>query len=288
MRSKAQKNRRGKMKKSKFPIKKVSGLIAVVIILYIGISLFAFLKFGHVDNAGVFGDMFGAVNALFSGGALLGVILTIFMQIRELEYQREELELTRNEIKGQKVEMEQQTVTFQFQRFESNFFNLLRTFNDILSSTYLRKSNTDNPIVIASGRDCFAVFYQRLKSNYDDLKKNVPQLSQLELIQKAYMKFYNKDESKVGHYFRHLYNIIKFIDESTVIEKQFYVNIIRSQLCINELVLLFYNCVSPFGVDKFKPFVEKYALLEGFEEVYLFEPSHKTMYSDSAYKEGIN
>src|SRR5687767_11829025 len=47
---------------------------------------------------GQFGDMFGAINALFSGLAFAGIIITIMMQRDELELQRTELQLTRDEL----------------------------------------------------------------------------------------------------------------------------------------------------------------------------------------------
>lgn len=49
--------------------------------------------------SGQFGDMFGGLNALFSGLAFLGVIYAIFLQREELGLQRKELELTREELK---------------------------------------------------------------------------------------------------------------------------------------------------------------------------------------------
>ena len=50
-------------------------------------------------ESGQFGDMFGGLNALFSGLAFFGVIYTIFLQREELGLQRKELELTREELK---------------------------------------------------------------------------------------------------------------------------------------------------------------------------------------------
>lgn len=50
------------------------------------------------DERGTFGDMFGAVNALFSGFAFLGVIYAILLQRTELSLQRAELSLTRQEL----------------------------------------------------------------------------------------------------------------------------------------------------------------------------------------------
>ena len=43
---------------------------------------------------GTFGDLFGAVNALFSGLAFAGLIYTIVLQRREIEANREEIKKT--------------------------------------------------------------------------------------------------------------------------------------------------------------------------------------------------
>lgn len=43
---------------------------------------------------GTFGDMYGALNSLFSGFAFAGVIITILMQMRELKLTRDELSKT--------------------------------------------------------------------------------------------------------------------------------------------------------------------------------------------------
>ncbi len=55
--------------------------------------------FPQLSNMGLFGDMFGGINALFSGFAFLGIIYAIILQKKELRLQRKELELTRKELK---------------------------------------------------------------------------------------------------------------------------------------------------------------------------------------------
>lgn len=60
-------------------------------------ALSGYLLHANTDR-GTFGDMFGAVNALFSGLAFAGIIYTILLQRRELELQREELRATRGEM----------------------------------------------------------------------------------------------------------------------------------------------------------------------------------------------
>lgn len=58
--------------------------------------------------------------------------------------------------------------------------------------------------------------------------------------------------SRLGHYYRHLYQLMTFLDkynEKTIPykEKYIYSKIIRSQLSTYEQVLLYYNCLSPGG-----------------------------------------
>jgi hypothetical protein len=66
-------------------------VVAILILLIFWISnLFYGL---HLDEnqRGTFGDMFGAVNAIFSGMAFVGVIYAITMQRREIEIARQDI-----------------------------------------------------------------------------------------------------------------------------------------------------------------------------------------------------
>lgn len=56
-------------------------------------------------SRGQAGDMFGAVNALFTGLAFAGLIVTLRTQQTQLEVQRTELSLQREELKLQREEM---------------------------------------------------------------------------------------------------------------------------------------------------------------------------------------
>lgn len=61
--------------------------------------LVTYYLYPKIEARGQFGDMFGGLNALFSGLAFLGIIYTIALQREELGLQRTELELTRTELK---------------------------------------------------------------------------------------------------------------------------------------------------------------------------------------------
>lgn len=72
--------------------KHVLGFAAVIGIAWLATPVF--LKWYYPDDPslrGAFGDMFGAVNALFTGMALLGAVWAILLQTEELELQRAEL-----------------------------------------------------------------------------------------------------------------------------------------------------------------------------------------------------
>ena len=207
------------------------------------------------DQAGTFGDQFGAVNALFSGLAFAGVIYAILLQRHELKLQRDELELTRGELQGQKEQLKAQNETLQLQNFENTFFQLLRLHNDYLNAIDLRKDGS----VTATGRDCFAIFYGRLKKTYQGTKSMSGLELERENVSAMYASYYTNVEGELGHYFRSLYNLVKFVDSSSTTNKRLYTNLIRAQISKYELLLLFYNCISPLGREKFCPLVERYA-----------------------------
>jgi hypothetical protein len=71
----------------------------VVVIIQCVAGYIIYLTFDTWNNRADFGEMFGAVNTLFSGLAFAGVIYAIFLQRRELELQRNELEMTRAELR---------------------------------------------------------------------------------------------------------------------------------------------------------------------------------------------
>lgn len=70
------------------------GVFTLWLITWISLTL----SFSNWSERGQFGDMFGAVNSLFSGLAFAGVIFTIYLQRKELSLQRAELSLTRTQL----------------------------------------------------------------------------------------------------------------------------------------------------------------------------------------------
>ncbi|WP_342497864.1 putative phage abortive infection protein [Bacillus sp. FSL L8-0654] len=81
---------------------------------------------------------------------------------------------------------------------------------------------------------------------------------------KAYEKMYKEKEEEIGHYYRNLYRIVKFIqdenfsndEEDNKKEQKKYIGILRAQLSSMELLMLFYNVVYSKKGEKFKDLLE--------------------------------
>jgi uncharacterized membrane protein len=219
---------------------------------------------------GQFGDYVGGVlNPIFGFLSLIALLFTLRLQARELR-------ISTQELRNSAVALEEQCAAMTHQNFETTFFQLLRLHNDIVQSIDLRSGGSKT----LKGRDCFArfssVLLEKLRAHnvFEDPSK----------LDIAYDDVYKKYKNDLGHYFRLLYNLVKFIHNSEALDKKFYSNLVRAQLSSEELNLLFVNCLSDKGREKFKPLVEEYALLKTMEnDSPLTPPTLKSLYSSSAF-----
>lgn len=200
--------------------------------------------FNSVFGVNEFGDMYGSLNTLFSGLAFSGVIVSIFLQSAELR-------ATRAEMKAQVVQFEHQTEAMQKQVFESSFFSMMNLHNTISSN--LRNDNK------------FEELFRILLDNTQEPHYFSDNIS--EHLSKIYDGFMLQAYVNIGHYFRYIYQIMKFIDGSglKINDRVVYMNILRAQLSNYELMLLFVNCQCYRRSDKFKNLVEEYGF---FEHIY--------------------
>lgn len=87
------------------------------------------------------------------------------------------------------------------------------------------------------------------------------------LLEKDGMEGYENAFSPTyfDHYFRHLYRIFKFVATSLLINEENryeYALTVRGQLSKYELIWLYYNGLSIYEREKFKPLIEKFSLLK--------------------------
>ena len=110
----------------------ISFAIIAVISLWLSSGFLIYTFWTPTDGIGpgTIGDMFGAINALFSGLAFAILIAALLLQGRELALQREELKLTREELARTGKANEEQAETLRLQRFENTFFSMLNVYRN--------------------------------------------------------------------------------------------------------------------------------------------------------------
>ena len=260
-------------------------LIAVLAIIGVGviatlglIEAWVYSRFDEWPIRGLVGDMFGVGNAVFSALALVGVIIAIYLQNKELGLQREELKLTRSEVKGQKEQLQAQAETLKKQTLENTLFQLLGFHQEILQGVRSYRVRE------MRGREAITGLAVEFKDEYNASQHKG---SEGERMRDAYKTFHHKFQSYIGHYFRNLYQILRFINDSQAREedKKLYGRLVRAQLSSDELFLLFYNCLSEVGIEKFKPLVEKFAMLQHVPKESLILPEHIELYNQRAFGE---
>ena len=94
--------------------------------------------------------------------------------------------------------------------------------------------------------------------NNEEDKGGMSNISTLERIPYPKLKYipFSGHNARLGHYFRHLYQTVKYVveqDDKIIKDKYAYVKIIRAQLSNFEQVLLYYNSISIYG----KPWISE-------------------------------
>lgn len=154
------------------------------------------------------------------------------------------------------------------QQFESTLFNLLDQQRNILLNLKGNVPDGFDSTIQADGEKY--VFLLRadlskrlLELNYEpellsDDNKNLLKVK----VNDIYSLFFQEHSSQLGHYFRHLYHILKYIDDSQNEDKKKYTDLCQSQLNTDELYLCAINGISNFGRKKMLPLLDKYSFLE--------------------------
>ena len=270
------------------------GTIALSVLLFcVG---YGFVLSG-CEERGTFGDMFGAVGALFSGLAFAGVIVTMLQQSETLKLQRKDLrnqteaiELQRQEIANTNKELQEQNKTIRLQRFENTFFNMLEMQQEILKSVtvfrdYLHRSYTNGEKEELRNRDELHGHSAISKLWEDFLFARKNDKERTNAIH--HFESYLSDKRYIVPYFRQIFQIVSFVDKSdnlTLDEKHRYIGIIRDTLSSDEISLIFYYVISKSDNQRYKQLIEKYALFEHIGDSVLVDPNHRGLYEDGAYR----
>ena len=238
----------------------VSVIVAIALVLTFAGGCYVYQFGGALSEShsrwGEFGDYLGGVlNPIFALIALMVLLYTVHLQTRELH-------LSTNELRNSASALREQSRSLQHQNFERTFFEMIQLHCSIIEDLDLRKGN----VVTASGRDCFRVFCRRLRIVYDRVQETRP----LDKVRSAYTVFHEGNQHEVGHYFRNLYRVLKYVHESNAVDKMAYAGILRAQLSSYELLLMYYGTLHPVGKN-LKPLVETYALFDNLDPSLLFD-----------------
>jgi hypothetical protein len=223
-------------------------------------------------DLGTFGDFIGGtLNPVLTFLTFMGLLITIVLQQTELRESR--IELSRSA-----TALESQLDATDRQNFESTFFQMLALHNTIVSSIDLAYSQSGAK---QHGRDCFEKFYDNYKDDYEW----VGEIEEQQRLQEAYDRFWKERQQDLAHYYRYLYNVLRFVHDYEGIEnKSAYVKLLRAQLSDYELVLLFYTALNRHGIN-YRLYIHEYQLLDNLPKDLLIDSSHAGLYSAQSFGE---
>jgi hypothetical protein len=169
------------------------------------------------------------------------------------------------------------------------------------------KANISYILLFFGAKNSGAEMAMSLLEKYDktEIQEIISALSKIKTIGcckylKEYTKMtdyqpFNGHQSRLGHYFRHLYQTVKFVDKRIILNeenKKYYVKTLRAQLSNHELALFFYNSLSDIGKNwrtgekgEKEGFIEKYKLLKNIPlSGFTYELDPPTFYSEQDYE----
>ncbi len=270
-------------------------LLVIVTIATVLISDSKLLGFSHEssDTLGALGEYIGGVvGSIWSLASIVLFYETLRFQRSELKLQRDELRSQRNEIMEQTNQYILQNQTLLTRRLEGTFFQIVSLHNSIVSS--LKLDAVDHPHYknlekTISGRYCFYHYYKHFKTIYNEnvdltgiAGNNTDEIK--ELINESFKSFYSEYQEDIGHYLRNILNLLLFVDNSKLINKKFYYNIVRSLLSNYELLILFYYCISDYGL-KMKNLAEQYSLFSMIPVNEIIDKRHMDLLNSTAYED---
>lgn len=250
-----------------------------------GLTIFIFavaiLWHGSAQHMGPFGDFIGGtLNPLLTFLTFMGLLVTIVLQQTELRD-------TRTELERSATALEKQIQATDRQNFESTFFQMLTLHNTIVNSIDLFYSGWERETEgrrskgarETKGRDCFSQFFDNFKEQYDTLSDRPDR----ERLQMSYDAFWQRRQQDLAHYYRYLYNVLRFVHEAQGIEDRGpYVKLLRAQLSDYELVMLFYTALNKHGINYWL-YIHEYQLFDNLPSGMLIDPAHKAYYSARSF-----
>ncbi len=280
-------------------------------LLFLLFAVIPFIILSNVDysSAGITKNTFQAqyYAAVYSSCISFATIFILLITYRS---QKKELEESRKLVKIQ-------ADTMRIQKFESTFFGMLSRLDTFVNNmVQLREKKFGEPNV--TGRIFLRNFVEEFLQHYNGDKKipnqtevlsddpyiAIPSSSDYNYWKKdilnTYEHSFNSESSNLGHYFRYLHNIIKYVLSEFGVDNienipdlirneiKKYFGILQSQLSNDELVIIFYNSLSTFSLNQedkpqFKDWIDKFCILENIGERYVILPQFLDEFPDTNF-----
>ena len=202
-----------------------------------------------LTKSALLGDTFGAFSALMAAFAAVGAILALTEQRHAVKRQMFVTTIVAM------LDRLQQTIE------DTDFFVIESVQND-------DGTVDERAVASQSGQSAFYEISQELRLYIsENIIDGMGFEARKGLAILLYRKFYEDYKDDLGHFFRQLYHIFRYIDEVGDDEKERFVKIVRASLTNAQLLLLSYNVIAGEGRVKFARYISKYSILHnlGFE-----------------------
>ncbi len=256
--------------KSNLKIKILAYSIFITLILWSSNFFIVTFITGDLDKDvlgkyGTFGDMFGAVNALFSGLAFSVITYSIFQQNEQIKLQRLELSLQKEELKRTADELEGQKNLMNIQNFDSKFFHLIELHERVVHNIrYEQKPVSGQNWSLGSCES--RVFIEKFVCQMELEIQNHDDNFNTHFCKVIYLNY----QFQLNHYFRNLQLIVHTIDnehsiKNNIEKKREAIQILQAQLSSEELVIIGFYGLTKNGMN-LGLLIEKYRILSTLDE----------------------
>ena len=252
--------------------------IVVVFALMSVVAFYAISRDWDTEKLGTLGDFIGGtLNPILTFFTFIALLFTIVLQQKELHAANEAKDKAEESLDKEKKRATRQ-------QFEYTFFQMIGLHNDIVNALdiYFKPSEYDYSAGHeVKGRDCFKTYLENYFDKYRPLGEYEDEKQRLD---KAYKAFWEKRQQDLSHYFRYLYNVLRFVFEyeDDIGDRFKYIKLLRAQLSDFELLVLFYTALHENGKNYVR-YIEEYALFDNLPYEHVLSKMHLKMYSRKCY-----
>ena len=193
---------------------------------------------------------------------------------------------------------------FEYVQYDKSLFNteLLKIITDKHRGIYSSGAKYDIDIKLGKIKKYYKLYSYGIieQKIYDKIKDTSNERARCEYL---YLMLFFKTHSAIGHYCRHLYNIVKFIHKERMrcfdkysqsdkkhkkeIENRFmnYIAFVQAQMSTEELFILFYNSLI---YEKAANLYKEYNIFENMPIEMLLDRSHEEFIDGISFKSSID